>query len=71
MNMYTDVKMFFFKLCDVNLILFPVSQDNDVYDISKTDLRKEMIKSDLIFRKSPNHIYNVHKYHFYFLSKIL
>lgn len=69
--MYTDVKMFFFKLCDVNLILFSVSQDNDVYDISKTDLRKEMIKSDLIFRKNPNHIYNVHKYHFSFLSKIL
>lgn len=81
--MYTDVKMFFFKLCDayVNLILFSVSQDIDVYNITKTDLRKEMIKSDLIFRENPNLIYiNVHKYqykfkkkknHFYFLGKML
>lgn len=72
MNMYTDVKMFFFKLCDayVNLILFSVSQDIDVYNITKTDLRKEMIKSDLIFRENPNLIYiNVHKYQYKFKKK--
>lgn len=33
MNMYTGVKMWFFlKSYDVNLILFSISQDIDVYD---------------------------------------
>lgn len=33
MNMYTGVKMLFFlKSYDVNLILFSISQDIDVYD---------------------------------------